>query len=232
MININFKTTICSHYRDSEIFLFFVIISKSHFFKADGLCERGINCHFAHSESELRKRSDPLPENTPLLNVKRVHTTAPLNIPPNVNPHLYKTQMCKFFEKGTHFGRPCLSETGECSKGSNCTYGHSVSELQPRAPMRGGRFDKGKDFPDGFNPMGMGPGGMPMWPSWPQATIDENDPKVKNAISLKQIEFIHKKLKELFKGKERFNASFDQAQAKIDEKSHGEAATALDVIYF
>lgn len=70
-----------------------------------------------------------------------------------------------------------------------------------------------------------------MWPQsqWPQMTIDENDPKFKNAISLKQIDFIYQKLKELFKDKERFNSAFEQAKAKIDEKNHGEAAQALDV---
>jgi Zinc finger C-x8-C-x5-C-x3-H type (and similar) len=79
--NVNYKTTLCNH------------------FHSTGSCLRGENCHFAHGEADLRKKTDPLPENIPLVKFK-TGGPPPINPAPTVFPSNYKTVMCKFYEKG------------------------------------------------------------------------------------------------------------------------------------
>lgn len=75
-------------------------------------------CHFAHGPSELRKQTDPLPENTPIVNPSKVPTLAPL-LPKDKMATNYKTTMCRYFEEGKI-----------CKYGENCSYAHGDHEIR------------------------------------------------------------------------------------------------------
>lgn len=49
MLNTKFKTIMCKYHEQDKI------------------CPLGNKCHFAHGKLELRKKEDPLPNNTPLI---------------------------------------------------------------------------------------------------------------------------------------------------------------------
>jgi hypothetical protein len=89
------------------------------YFSNDKPCPLGNRCHFAHGREELRKISDPLPRNTPLISGAKLAqmTGIPEGQPGNLPPvnHNFKTMLCKYWEQGKcKFGEQCSFAHGDC----------------------------------------------------------------------------------------------------------------------
>merc|ERR1712200_30015 len=112
---IKYKTTICETW------------------KANGSCDRGSNCIYAHGQSDLRQKSQMPMQNMPMQNMSPMTTAYPPHysgLPANQmasqqtqNPR-WKTSMCIAFAKN-----------GFCTKMAACQYAHGPQELRGATTM-------------------------------------------------------------------------------------------------
>ena len=90
-------------------------------------CSKGNSCHFAHGNTELRRRNEELP-----VEVKFKMMNVPYNN--------YKTQVCKYY-----------AQSKNCHYGKNCTYAHGDEET--RAPYQ--EIPGGLPSLEGTNPRAL-----------------------------------------------------------------------------
>lgn len=87
------------------------------FYGTNKKCEWGTNCHFAHSEEELRKGQQVL-----ALFGQKVETIHGSAVSSNISDGVknYKIKLCMHYEKN-----------GTCPNGSKCKFAHGHKELRP-----------------------------------------------------------------------------------------------------
>lgn len=184
MINIKFKTEICRY------------------FQANGTCPLGEKCHFAHGEDDLRKISDQLPENAPVLKHPKSHLyQQAMESGFNVN---YKTVKCRFWD------------SGGCRFGAKCNFAHGDQEL--RAPQQNlTSFQNMNNNVQNVHRQ-----------LYNQAAQSRPEFQIKH----RQLTYLAERLKFYHKDEEEFTESFEKAKAYLDANNIQQAATELQNIVY
>jgi len=103
MQNQKYKTIMCKYYN------------------MDKPCPLGSRCHFSHGKEELRRISDPLPVNAPMLpnsKLLQVLGAEGVAIQNPVVINNYKTVVCKYWEQG------------KCKYQQKCSFAHGDCEIR------------------------------------------------------------------------------------------------------